>query len=368
MVERRMNKAERDAPDRASMRRATSAEVAHLAGVSRSAVSRTFTLGASVSPETRRKVLDAATALRYRPNQLARSLIMNRSLIVAVAISYLDNHYYPQVLERLSAWLSGAGYRMLLFITHGEQHFDPVLEELLRYRVDGVILASSAQSLRLAQECVKAHVPVMMFNTADRAAAIPSVIADNLKAGSVVTEYLIAAGHRRIGYIAGIAGESTSDDREAGIAQTLSRHGLPPHRRAAGNFNIPEALSAFETLRAGDDPPDAVICANDHMALAVLQVARVRLGLRPGQDISIIGFDGVEIGASPGFDLTTYAQPIDLMVEALGAGLMRMIDSRSTIGEQVVVDGDLVVRASARRPASGMVLMDDGREIWRPKT
>jgi len=118
---------------------ATSDDVARIAGVSRSAVSRTFTEGASVSEQTRRKVMSAARRLKYRPNLFARSLKTRRSFILGLAVSALDNQYYPDIVQRLSEEFAKSGYRLLLFITHGGTGHDPLLEELLKYRLDGLL-------------------------------------------------------------------------------------------------------------------------------------------------------------------------------------------------------------------------------------
>src|ERR1700712_205024 len=122
----------------------TAHDVARLAGVSQSAVSRTFTKGASVSPDTRRKVEEAAANLGYRPNLLARSLITRRSRLIGVAIPGMANPFYARVLESLSAAFEQLGYRILLFSMANNEDSDPVLEEILRYQIDGLVLVSAS--------------------------------------------------------------------------------------------------------------------------------------------------------------------------------------------------------------------------------
>ena len=138
-------------------KKVTSLEVAKLAGVSQSAVSRVFTPGASVSKKTHEKVRSAALKLGYRPNILARSLITGKSRIIGLVVSHLDNYFYPEALELLSNALQKKGYHVLVFMaSKASGNIDDVLDEILDYQVDAIILASVAMSSNLANRCVAA--------------------------------------------------------------------------------------------------------------------------------------------------------------------------------------------------------------------
>jgi len=241
--------------------------VASLAGVSRSAVSRTFTEGASVSELTRRKVLNAASKLSYRPNLFARSLKTRRSYILGLAVSALDNQYYPGVVQRFSEEFSRIGYRLLLFITHGSAGPDPLLDELLKYRLDGLILASSSVSSKLAEECRRAGVPVIMLNNVDPDSSVASVACDNVLGARTVADFLVAGGHSRFGFIAGIQADSTSRERESAFTDSLLARGFPAPARADGQFSFAGAVQATRNLLKLRRRPDAIFCTNDHMAL-----------------------------------------------------------------------------------------------------
>ena len=209
-----------------TQRAVTAEEVARLAGVSQSAVSRTYTPGASVAAKTREKVLAAARQLGYRPNAMARTLITNRSRIIGVVMAYLDNMLYPDVLEKLAAGLQERGYQMLLFTGFKDRHSDPVFEQIMQYRVDGLLLASTTLSSDLSDECTAAGVPVVMFNRTTEHPLCCSVTSDNRNGGRQIAEFLFAGGHRRFAYIAGAAISSTNRDREAGFREGLRRHGV----------------------------------------------------------------------------------------------------------------------------------------------
>lgn len=346
---------------------ATAHDVARIAGVSRSAVSRTFTEGASVSSATRKKVLAAAQTLKYRPNLFARSLITRRSNILGLAVSNLDNQYYPAVVQLFSEEFAKAGYRLLLFITHGSAGPDPLLDELLKYRLDALILASSTVSSRLAEECRNAGVPVIMFNNVDPKSDVTSIATANVAGARTVAAFLAAGGHSRFGYIAGLETDSTNFEREQGFNAYLSQHGLPKPVRVDGRFNFDDTVQATRTLLQAKRRPDAIFCANDHMALAALQVARSEFGLEPGKDISIVGFDNVPVAAWPGFGLTTYSQPMQQMVARTIQLIKQSLEHELQRGLRERTPGELIVRSSARAPQDEVQMDAQGQRVWRPR-
>ena len=269
----------------------TSLDVAKLAQVSQSAVSRCFTPGASVSDLTRAKVEDAARKLGYRPNAIARSLITRRSRIIGVVMSYLENQFYPVVLEKLSQRLQRDGYHVLLFIADTRES-DTVLSEILQYQVDGLVMASTAMSSALAVRCAEAGIPVVLFNRTVRASdTTSSVTTDNYQGGRLVAQYLVQTGHRRIAYVAGLEDTSTNVDREGGFRDGLAEHGRRCFARAVGNYDFEDAQAAARALFCVPEPerPDAVFVANDHMAIAVMDTLRLELGLRIPADLGGTG-------------------------------------------------------------------------------
>ncbi len=345
----------------------TSVEVARRAGVSRSAVSRCFTPGASIAPETRDRVMKAAKALGYRPNAIARSLIAGRSRMIAVVIGYMENQFYPALLDRLARDLQDLGYRLLLFTGAPEGPSDALFAEILGYRVDGMILASTLLSSALADECRAAGVPVVLVNRTTDSADVSSVVADNRTGARAVAEFLLAAGHRRFGYVAGIASSSTNQDRETAFRERLAEAGIDTLLREDGGYTQQGARDATLRLLTRPDRPDAIFCANDHMAIAAMDAARVELGLRVPDDVSIVGYDDVGPASWPSYALTTVEQPVEAMVSAAVETLMARIAGEGAPERTVRIPGELVVRGSARRPVEGVTAVG-GREIWRPQS
>jgi len=327
-------------------------DVADLAQVSQSAVSRTFTPGASVSEATRRKVLAAAQRLGYRPNALARSLITRQSRIVALVMSYLENQFYPLVIERLSQRLQKENYHVLMFIADMDEGADGVLAEILQYQVDGIVLASALLSPTLARSCAEIGVPVVQFNRVSEVGGLArhassSVTSDNRAGGRLVAELLVARGYRRIAFLAGLEDSSTSRERERGFNEALAERGVRAMRRETGHYSFEGAQAAARRLFQGGERPDALFAANDHMAIACLDVLRQELGLRVPQDVGVVGFDDVPQAAWGAYRLTTVRQGVDPMVDATVA-LLREQMRGELRARDVVVPCVLVERGTVR--------------------
>lgn len=329
----------------------TALDVAERAGVSRSAVSRVFTPGASVSKRTAAKVRSAADALGYRPNVLARSLITGRSRIIGLVVAYLENQFYPEAIERLSRSLQEQGYHVLVFMaSNSGEEADEVMAELLDYQVDGIIAASVGMSNDLTQRCEAAGIPIVLFNRAQDDDRLSAVTSDNYHGGRKLAEFLVAGGHARIAHVAGWEGASTQRDREAGFVAGLDAAGLSLAARGISDFNFEQAKDVARDMFAGPDRPDAVFCANDHMAFAVMDVLRFELGLDVPGDVSVVGYDDVTLAAWPSYDLTTVRQPAGQMAEATVDILMDRLNDPDTKPRRVALDGPLILRGSARIP------------------
>ncbi len=328
----------------------TSLDVAKKIGVSQSAVSRVFTPGASVSNEMEGRVLKAANELGYRPNMLARSLNTGKSRIIGLVVSYLDNQFYPNVLENLSSKLQESGYHILIFIaSNGTKNLDQVLNEILDYQVDGIIMASVELSSVISKKIDSAGIPVILLNRSLDNMRFSSVTSNNYNGGKQIANFLIKGGHRKISHIAGNEKASTQRDRETGFIDGLKETGVDLFSREVGNFVLDEASSATRKMFSSKNSPDAVFVANDHMAFAVMDVLRIELGLKIPEDVSVIGYDDVKISSWPSYDLTTVRQPINNMVDRTISLLISQLEGNIP-AKQIEVDAELIVRSSAKLP------------------
>ena len=327
----------------------TSGDVARLAGVSQSAVSRAFTPGASVAPETRDRILKAASELGYRPNALARAMISGRSKLVALLVAYMDNQFYPMFVDKVSRRLQENGYNVLLVVCdRGLQ--DKMVQQIMQYQVEGIVMASSTLSSDVALECAHTGIPVVLFNRVDSTIPISSVTPDNTQGGRLAADFLLSAKHQRIAFIAGDERSSANRDRENGFYKEMEERGASVWARAVGGFVFAQAEQAARELFTKDEIPDAVFVANDHMAFAVMDVLREELKLRVPEDVSVIGFDNVPEARWRGYDLTTVSQEIPDLIDRTLEILLEQIENQVVEKAMVVSPVKLVVRGSARLP------------------
>lgn len=326
----------------------TAHDVAREAGVSQSAVSRAFTPGASIARDTRHRIMATAERLGYRPNLLARSLINGRSNIVGVGAGDLGNPFFVQTLQLLSRALDEAGLRLLLFPVDDSSRTEPSVNEFLHYRLDALVLLSTSLSSDLAEECRKAHVPVVMYNRTTRDHNVSSVIGDNEVGARTIAAHLLAGEHERIAFIAGTEESSTNTQRETAFLDYLAGEGVSPPIREEGHFSFEAATAATRKLLTRKSRPDAIFCANDIMAIAAINVARYEFGLDVGREVSIVGYDDVPMAEWPAFSLTSYAQDVHRMVqETVRLILALRVDPECH--SDAIIEGALMMRGSSRQ-------------------
>lgn len=200
--------------------RATSYDVARAAGVSQSAVSRCFKPGASVSQKMRNRVQSVATTLGYQPNAIARSLITRRSNIVAVVINNDTNLYYPELLVELSRDFNERGVHMLLFTLEHESDVTNMLDQVLQYQVDGVILAAQLTDAQL-EFFAQRDIPFVYYNRTSDTVPCSSVQCDHFEGERLLVDKLIAAKRKRFCIITGPADSSVSATRMQGALKRL---------------------------------------------------------------------------------------------------------------------------------------------------
>jgi LacI family transcriptional regulator len=296
------------------------------------------------------KVKKAADELGYRPNVLARSLITGNSKIIGLVVAYFDNQFYPEAVEKLSKALQVEGYHVLVFMASNGDNIDKLMQDLLDYQVEGIVLASVAVSSDLAARCDAVGVPVVLFNRRQDDDRFSSVTSTNYEGGRKIAEFLIAGKHERIAHIAGWEGASTQRDREAGFMSKMEEEGVTLFAREVGNFQFDETQEATRQMFNRDIVPDAIFVTNDHMAIAVMECLRDEFKLKIPQDVSIIGYDDVEIASWPSFSLTTIRQPANRMVDATVSTLMKRIRGEDITPQKIEIDSPLMIRKSARVP------------------
>jgi DNA-binding LacI/PurR family transcriptional regulator len=336
----------RDPSGNEDRRRPTSYDVARLAGVSQSAVSRCFRPGNSLSAEKRKVILKAAAKLGYEPNVFASSLITKRSNLVAVLISNLTNLYYPQVLAELTQRLDAQGVRVLLFALQKERDAGDMLSQIWRYRVDGAISAARLTPEHLSQ-FERHRVPVVLYNRYSENDTVPAVFCDSIGGERLLVDRLVQAGHKRFVVLAGPEDSYVGNQRVEGALVRLAHHGLTAVV-LPGRFDHESGAEGLRTAMAMKESPDALICANDLMAIGAIDAARAEFGLSVPAELSIVGFDGVGPAAWPSYRLTTIRQPVRRMTEAAVTMLLERIANPELPPEVRSFSGAFIEGHSAR--------------------
>jgi DNA-binding LacI/PurR family transcriptional regulator len=333
-----------------SRRYPSSTDVARLAGVSQSAVSRAFSPGKSVSEETSRKVFDAARKLGYSPNFIPRILLSHRSKLVAVVTSGTANPFYSQALEAFTKALQEDGYQVLLVQVEGDHSLDGVVPRLASYRVDAVVSALPVLSKEAARAFARIQVPAISFNTPVKNRWVTSVCSDSAGAAAAVADLFVERGARSFGFITGSAGSHASAERLRGYRAGLRRHGFGRIETEAGDYNYEGGYRAALALFQRKSPPEAVFCANDLMAIGALDALRHELGRAVPDDVLVAGFDDVPEASWRSYDLTTVVQDAGAMVaEAVSILHTMMSSSDSSGGILRVVPSRLIERSTTRR-------------------
>ncbi len=329
-------------------KRATSYDVAEVAGVSQSAVSRVFQDGASASKEMRNRVMAAADKLGYRPNAIARGLITQRSNMVAIVISKMTNLYYPEVLVQLTQRFSERGVRVLLFALEHESDAATMIEQMLQYRVDGILTAAMFTPEQL-KTIENAHIPVVFYNRTLRGQLVSSVRCDQQEGERWLVDELVNAGHKSFGIVEGPPDSVVSIERKMGALDELSAKGITDVTTVIGDYGYSAGRQCFADLvQKHGGAPDAVIAANDIMAIGCIDEARENFGLEVPGDISIVGFDGVGPARFTAYDVTTVRQPVKRMSESAAEMLIERIENPELSPEKRAFSGTLIRGGSAR--------------------
>ncbi|MDF2681893.1 MAG: LacI family transcriptional regulator [Brevibacillus sp.] len=321
-------------------------EVARLAKVSQSTVSRVFTPGSNVSEKTKKKVLEVAKDLGYRPNALARGLIMNKTNMVGLAMRDIENPFYHEVLGKFTKGLRDKGYHVLFVYTENDEIQQEEISQFLEYNVEGVIVTDAYLSSKVVSQLHENNIPVILFNRYSKDIPCYSVSCDNYAAAQQIAKYLYEQGYQKMAYITGRMNTSTSQDRQSGFCDFLQEKGLVPMIEE-GDFTYERAYEATLRLLQQGDRPDVIFGANDITALGALDAAKA-MKLSVPDDIAIVGFDNIKMSSWPSHELTTWEQPVDQMIKLTIDTLLNEMKSNNVEPASKLVSGQLIERGTTR--------------------
>jgi LacI family transcriptional regulator, repressor for deo operon, udp, cdd, tsx, nupC, and nupG len=328
-------------------------DVARVAGVSTATVSRALSRPAVVSPATLRAVLAAVRETGYTINQAARNLRQQRTGGVVALVPNLANPFFSRILAGIAGVLAPAGYSLLVVDTQGPGADAHIARKLDRSRADGLIVFDASlprQELR-GDGLVP---PVLLACEWIEAAGLPTVRVDNREGGRLAVRHLSDLGHRAIGHVRGPDNNVLSGAREAGMREALAQCGLPSREDwfFPGDFTLDAGAAAARRWLALDVRPSAVFCSSDEMACGFIGEVQ-RRGLRVPRDVSVVGFDDIEIVAHVTPPLTTIRQPRSLIGETAARLMLGLIAEEPVAAADVVLPVELIARGSTAPPSTG---------------
>lgn len=319
---------------------ATQHDVARLAGVSQSVVSRALS-GGHVSAKTKAKVVEACERLGYVPDIGARTLVTGASNMVAVVVANIMNPFYPYIFDRLTLRIQSAGQDVLLLNCSGGRDVDELLPTVLQYKVRGVIIMTASLSSKMAKTLDDHRIPSVMLNRYSTTVPGNSVTCDNVSAGREVARQFVETGYRTFGYVGGAAGASTNLDRRNGFLEGLNESGYQPIFALDGEFTRDWGYEAGGLVKRFPKV-EAIFCADDVIAMGLMDNLR-EADWKVPEDVAIVGFDDVPSASWSAYSLSTVRQPVDEMVEEALRLLDRPWNSAPT---EVRIPGKLIERSS----------------------
>ena len=326
-------------------------EVAKRAGVSTATVSRVLSRPDVVAPETRKKVMQEVERLGFTPNFTAANLRSFRTWKLLVTVPDISNPFFSQILQGIEDAAQRRGYAVLL----GDTQHDTKREErytlmLKRKEADGLIFLGHRlpkEAAALIKAATPRCAPIVNGCEFSPRLGVPSVHIDNAKAAAEAMAHLYRLGHRRIGVITGPLVSPLSRDRLRGAkAQAASEGAAAELRFAQGDFSIGSGVAMGDYLLGQTNPPTAIFCFNDGMAVGVIQAAK-RRGRRVPNDLSVIGFDDIQFAGYTDPPLTTVAQPMREIGEGTVRLLLEILEGKADVTPvSITLPHTLMVRGS----------------------
>lgn len=345
------------------MRDVTIFDVADEAGVSYTTVSRVINNKDHVSQEKRERVLRAMAQLGYVPNEQARSLAGGSSRVVGLLVDYLSSSYMDEIIRGIDQALDAENYDLMLYTTHRRKTKESAyVTKLTRKLADGLLLVLPRNAVAYLDTLRLRQFPHVLIDYLSYGQHVPSVSTTNVRGARDAVTYLLALGHRRIGFITGTMELGCARDRLEGYKATLLDHGVAydPRLVYEGDFQQPQGYQGAEKLLSLLEPPSAIFASNDMMAFGVMEAARDR-GLRLPDELSVLGFDDIPQAAHVHPSLTTVRQPLENMGRSAAHLLLKYIAQPAAEIERVELPTELIIRESCRPPSTASPGQGQGR-------
>lgn len=332
-------------------KKTTIKDIARMANVSHTTVSRALNDKSRIKNETKEKILSIAKELNYRPNFIARSLVMKQTKTLGLVITTIANPFYTELSQGIETTAIRLGYNIILCSTNYDVSVEKQYTDMLRSKgVDGIIFTSAHMGdpniIGLAEE----GYPIVLVNRRTYHPMVREKVdyigVDNISGGFLAVEHLIKLGHDRIGVIGGSSESSVGFERLEGGKKALTAYG----REVVGDYFLEGDFLKGSGYRGGKEflkmnrPPTAIFAANDYMALGTYQ-AIVEEGMKVPEDIALIGFNDIEFTSMKGIELTTIGQKKYEMGALAAKMLVERIEGKKMgPSKEIVLEPELIIR------------------------
>jgi DNA-binding LacI/PurR family transcriptional regulator len=329
-------------------------DVARMAGVAASTVSRYLNGQLRVSPATEAKVLDAVSQLGYVPNAAGRNLARKQSGVIGFVVPEISNPYFGAIADYVVEAVERHG-RLVLLCSHRSQAVKQAsyIDLLASGAIDGMLYLGSFRSNQRLAAAITDGLPVVVVD--EPIAALPpvhTVVMDDYAGGYQATSYLVALGHRRIAFVSGPAELGSVQERFRGYCDALRKGGIETGGQVslAGQFTEQFGMSALPHLLAAAQPPTAAFVASDYIALGLMSAAEAH-GIRVPEDLSVVGFDDIRFSQYVQPRLTTVRSPVERLAQVGVELLFDRLQQPQAPARTEVLPVELVIRESAAAPA-----------------
>ncbi len=328
-------------------------DIARMANVSHTTVSRALNNKSRIRNETKNKVLLIARELNYRPNFIARSLVMKRTKTLGLVITTIANPFYTELAQGIETAAIGLGYNIILCSTHSDLTTEKQYIDMLRSKgVDGIIFTSAHMGDPNIGELAEEGFPIILVNRRTYHPLVKEKVdyvgVDNVLGGFLAVEHLVRLGHQRIGVIGGSSESSVGFERLEGGKRALDLYHLPEIEGyfLEGDFLRESGYQGGKRFLKMEEPPSAIFATNDYMALGAYQ-AIVEEGGKVPEDIALIGFNDIEFTAMKGIELTTIGQKKFEMGTLAVKTLVEKIEGEvKPLTKEVLLKPELIIRKS----------------------
>ena len=303
----------------------TSKDVARIAGVSQATVSRVFnsTGKSTVKVEARERVLQVAKEIGYRPNLVARGMISGQTNIIGLVVGDSLGPFYNRIINSFVEKIQAIGKQCLVFKVPRQDQLTQIIERVLQFHVEAVVITASAVTKVMTEVITENEVPVILFNRFIPGIDVHTVYVDPVVGAGLVAEYFYKNGHSNIGYIQFTKETGEELEKKIGFYSKLRQYNINQVKEETSGYDYQEGLDAGLRMLTKAQPPSAIFCTSDLIAMGVMDAARYKLGLRIPEDVSIVGYDDIEMASWETYSLTTIHQPVDEMIEEV----VRMLDA-----------------------------------------